>query len=204
MAKKLNYYDNWKHDELLCKNCGWKGFFEDGSVEYYKEMMEASCPACDCGLAIVQYPTIIESEENWDKLSDGEKQEVCIKKGFIESWEASKLKTAESLPDLEGSALTLIWDFEESVDHANTVIKLDDKVLWCENACYEGAGRFKEIVEILKEKYGSRLVDVVPTGNSKEYLYGDDMSAPHIVNSIRESLKKHFEDGQKHNKHIKD
>jgi len=48
--------------------------------------------------------------------------------------------------------------------------------------------RFVEIVEILKQKYGRRLVDVVPTLRSEYALYGDAAKAWYHVQDARQSL----------------
>lgn len=116
MTRHFGYYEDWKSAVLECPNCGWKGTFEQGAVEYYSELMDCSCPACDSRsapmLAIVSYPTVEESKANWDKLSASEKEEVNARTRFQSKCEASRLESAAQLPDLEGSSLTLTWDFE--------------------------------------------------------------------------------------------
>lgn len=56
MAKSFRYSDNWKLAVLHCPKCGWKGTFEKGIVEYYRDLMDSSCPVCDKMLAVVWYP----------------------------------------------------------------------------------------------------------------------------------------------------
>ena len=142
-------------------------------------------------LAIVWYPTIRESEQNWDKLTDLEKEEVNVRKQAITQWEAACLKSADQLPDLEGTELTLVWDcVEEHPGTRCTVIRHGDKQVWREPACFGGYERFREVVEILKQKYGGRLADLTPTSASELYLYGDSLSAADRVASLRESLTK--------------
>ncbi len=193
MAKRFGYYDNWKSAILHCPRCGWKGTFEEGSVEYHREWMDTSCPACDWLsapiLAIVSYPTHGESEANWDKLSQQEKDEVETHKRFLASWEESSLKSEAELPELEGSSLILTWDFEEHGSSSFVVIRHGEREIWREVALYEGFERFEEIVKILMEKYGTRLADVVPTPASEYYLYGDVMRAPDAVKAVRKSIK---------------
>ena len=81
---RFKYFENWKTEVLTCPKCGWKGTFEEGDREYYSTLMDSSCPKCDWNsspvLAIVRYPSMQETEENWDKLSDDDKQELLAKK----------------------------------------------------------------------------------------------------------------------------
>jgi len=72
MAKNFGYYDDWKTEVFKCPKCGWKGTFEEGSVEQHNGLMDCSCPECDWlkapMLAIVSYPTTSESRANWENL----------------------------------------------------------------------------------------------------------------------------------------
>jgi len=82
--KRFKYFDNWKTEILTCPKCGWEGTFEEGEREYHGVLMDSSCPHCDWFsspmLAIVRYPSMQEAEDNWDKLSDEEKQDLLAKK----------------------------------------------------------------------------------------------------------------------------
>ncbi len=155
--------------------------------------MDSSCPNCDWlsapMLAIVSYPTIEEYEANWDKLSEAEKQSVERRKQIIAAWDATWLKSEEQLPDLEGNSLTLTWDGMAVGPDRFTVIKDGETEIWREVACYGGKERFKDVADILKKKYGSRLLDLVPTGRSETYLYGDDWNAVDFVESIRAAIR---------------
>jgi hypothetical protein len=48
MTKNFNYYDDWRSVELECPLCHWKGKFNEGAVEYFRELQDCSCPRCDC------------------------------------------------------------------------------------------------------------------------------------------------------------
>jgi hypothetical protein len=80
-GKNFGYYDDWRNAALTCPQCGWTGTFEQGSVEHYSELFDCSCPSCPWPespiLAIVSYPTIEESEQNSEKLSDSEREHVA-------------------------------------------------------------------------------------------------------------------------------
>jgi hypothetical protein len=70
---RFNYDDDWRMVELECPTCHWKGTFEQGSVEYYAELMECSCPKCSFLtvpiLAIVSRPTVAEMNTSDDPES---------------------------------------------------------------------------------------------------------------------------------------
>ena len=139
---------------------------------------------------VTAHLTSAETDANMDKLTDQEKREVSARKRFLAQWEAASLKSADQLPDLQGAELTLAWDWLENEQKHCTVIRHGHTEVWHELACYEGYERFQEILKILKAKYGSRLVDVVPTDASTLYLHGVSMSAIGIVQNIRKSLKR--------------
>ena len=70
-AKHFNCFDDYENVVLECHKCHWKGTFKQGSVEYYDELMDCSCPNCDYfdapTLAIVSYPTLEELRANSDR-----------------------------------------------------------------------------------------------------------------------------------------
>lgn len=189
MARDFKYYDNWQSADLKCPQCGWAGTFEQGDIGCYRELMDCSCPVCDTLLAVVSYPTTEESEANWDKLSEREKEEVIAHKRFLSDFESASLKPDDELPHLEGTSIIISWDFVEHASDCFTVLKCGEREIWREPAVYEGSTRFEEVVRILIIKYGARLADVVPTPASEYYLYGDDYHAPDAVQAIRTSIK---------------
>jgi hypothetical protein len=142
-------------------------------------------------LAIVSYPTIAESEANLDKLSDEEKASLAERKQVLAEVDKTSLKSPDELPDLTGSGIVLTWDFREDRDGQSwTDIRHGERILWSERAVYEGAERFVEVVDILKRRYGDRVVDLVPSDASGIYLYGDHISSIGMVDGARASLRK--------------
>lgn len=125
-------------------------------------------------------------------MSDEEKRNLIARKQFFADWERIRLRKPDQLPELEGAKLNLVWD---CLDEATTVLTHGDIEVWREPALYEGYDRFREVVLILKQRYGERLADVVPTPAAGLYLYGDNLRAPDYVTTIRESLK------QSHGRH---
>ncbi len=192
-ARHFKYYDDWKSETLTCPKCGWTGAFEEGAVEYYDQLNDCSCPVCDPApmLAIVEYPTMEESKANWGKVSEAEKARLDFRSSFLAEWEASLLKSEDQLPDLDWAFLIILaWDLEGWEKHTPmcTVIRHGKREVWRELACFEGADGFAELVAILKKKYGSRLIDVVPTRRSGIYLYGDHLDSFDVVREARKSL----------------
>jgi hypothetical protein len=189
----FRYYDDWKSTILECPRCGWKGTFDQGHKELYDELMDSSCPKCSWleapVLAIVSYPTIEESEQQWSELTEEERRSVTSRKQFLAHWDTTRLKSPEQLPELDGRELIVAWDcVEEGAEHV-TVLRHRDTEIWREPALFEGYERFREIVLILQAKYGERLEDVIPTAASELYLYGDKLSAPNHVRATLKILK---------------
>lgn len=98
--------------------------------------------------------------------------------------EALLLYSPDQLPELEGETLILIWDQIE----ADSLILHGDAIIWREKTGWEVYDRFEEIAVMLKQKYGKRLIDIVPTPRSRYALYGDSTAAYFHVTYVRESL----------------
>lgn len=192
-AKHFGYYENWRTHPLTCPKCGWTGSFEQGSMEHHKALMDSSCPMCSWEdapmLAIVRFPTMAETEANIDRLSDEEKADYLERKRFLVRLEETSLKSPDDLPDLSAAEIRLSWDFHEDEDQESwTILRHGEQIVWQELAVYEGAERFVEVLEILKRKYGERLVDVVPTDASEVFLYGDRLRFVGMVETARTQL----------------
>jgi hypothetical protein len=96
------------------------------------------------------------------------------------------LYSPRQLPDLDGESMALTWD----QDGADSIVRYGQLTVWREQSGWEVYDRFEEIALILKQKYGSRLVDLVPTPNSRYALLGDSSAAIFHVDSAREALGK--------------
>lgn len=185
-----NYYDEWKVRRYCCGQCKWEGTGSElGMGELTSELAEYCCPSCGHILETVLHPTIQESRANWDKLNEAERKEVELIENHRERFSREKLKDGSQLPDISEPEFVLHWDYVR-IEYMNsrTLIKLGEEVLFAEPAAYEGYERFGEVATILKEKYGNRLKDLIPTEESHLYLYGDRLSAPQKVEQIRKEL----------------
>jgi hypothetical protein len=190
MAKHFNYYDDWRSAELECPACHWKGTFEQGSVEQHDAHMDCSCPKCDFFtapmLSIVSYPTVAEMKASGDP--EGLKQAERIEQ-FQSKFEARMLARKEQLPEIDAESFSLAWDFDEKDGERLTIIRHGDRVLYTELANWQGFEfRFEQVCKIVREKYGERVLDLVPTSASELYLYGDRVRAPKEVEEIRKKI----------------
>ncbi len=96
------------------------------------------------------------------------------------------LYSPRQLPDLDGERLVLTWD----QDCADSIVRYGAITVWNERSGWEVYDRFEEIAVILKHKYGSRLVDLLPTPSSRYALLGDSSAAIFHVASARAALGK--------------
>ncbi|TVS14940.1 MAG: hypothetical protein EA424_17790 [Planctomycetaceae bacterium] len=193
----VNYHDDWRERVWKCGNCGWQGPGTDlGTGEMFDELMEMDCPSCYERILVVSYPTLSESRENWSKMSVLEREYAEAIARFSERFEAASLKAASQLPELEGDDLVLEWDFIESDTEQtgrfsairDTVIRHGEFEVWREPALWEGYERFLQVLGMLRERYGDRLKDLIPTKASRQYLYGDSLSADVKIERAREAL----------------
>jgi hypothetical protein len=191
-ARGFNYYDDWKSEVFVCPDCGWKGTFDEGSVELHSELMDMTCPKCDVFdapmLAIVSYATTRESRENWDKLTDSEKEWVKKLENHHDEFEDKKLRKSTPLPGIKANSFVLRWDYRESDQESETVIRCGEEIIFSEPATYEGYERYIEVAKILKNRYGRALADLEPTDCSELYLYGDSISASEILKKARNQI----------------
>jgi DNA-directed RNA polymerase subunit RPC12/RpoP len=184
------YYSDWQTQVYACGKCGWRG--KGGACqqgEIFSELFEICCPECGEKVGLVMFPTFAESRQNWHKVSDLDKKAVEIGETLQKDFASRRLNTPDQLPDLEGDDLILIWDTEKR-EGGDVLIKYGERVIWRETGFYENYERFAEMVALLKQKYGNRLQDLVPTRKSQLYLYGDSLSASDRVTKARASMEK--------------
>lgn len=188
LARTFSYFDDWRRQELRC-DCGWCGPLHLDQAEPHESLMEFCCPECDTSLVIVTYPTDDEAFKRLDELPRSERASVLKRQQFLEEAGRLSLQHPEQLPALEDDELELQWDFLTEGETRFTIIRHGATVVWRELAFWEGTERFEEVAMILKARYGSRLLDLVPTEASYLYLYGDELSAPSTVKQVRKSLR---------------
>jgi len=98
------------------------------------------------------------------------------------------LSEPSQLPDIAEPSFVLHWDFADDGSRKETLIKHGDHVIFAEPAFYEGYERFIEVAEILHNRYGTALRDLIPTAASKLYLCGDYSGSSRVVAAARERI----------------
>lgn len=190
---KRNVLGFWDYDRdapLSCPACGWTGTGA-GNENAFRDLLDVCCPACDDMLLVVNYPTLTETRvaaAAGDRRAQAELSEMEAAAARAERAATLELKEPSQLPNLDGERVVIEWDFEERDDEKWTVLLHGDQEIWRELAYYEGYGRFAEVFEILRARYGSRLAEVRPTFASGLYLYGDKTPPPTIVEALNASL----------------
>ena len=185
-----NYYDDWKQSSFNCKQCAWTGLGSElVQGEKPRDLFEVCCPNCGRVISVVLLPTLEESRENWDKLSELDKHAVETMEARQKDSSGRRLSDPEELPDIAGDDLEILWDIEH-FEGGDTMLRHGNIVLWREPSFYEGYERYLDVGQILLQKYGSRLKDFIPTQESRLYLYGDSTSAADKVDQFRERLKR--------------
>jgi hypothetical protein len=199
MTRLFNYFDNWKNEALTCEQCGRKWKLDLKRADEYEQPLEFRCPACDAVLAIVNFPTVDEMKENWDKLSPSEKELCSTAEDLDRDFAITNLNSPAQLPDIEAEQIILVWDVEPELGDVSgepkyVTIKHQGQSIWKERAFFECVGRFDEVVDVLKKKYGNRLKDLLPSSASLTFLGGDDLSAWDKLAKIRSRMEPGFVD----------
>jgi hypothetical protein len=182
-----NYYDPWKTYDYTCSACSWHG--KGGDLAYGEigsDCMELVCPVCRELLVLIMYPTVEDSRANWDKLSESERSNIEQVEAFRADFQSRKLREPSPLPDICESSFVLYWDFDDS--SREMLIKHQEQIIHREPAIFEGYERFIEVAQILRNRYGEALRDLIPTESSEVYLYGDHLAAPQKVDLAREQI----------------
>ena len=155
--------------------------------------MDSSCPDCDWFeapmLAIVSFPSMEDALANWGKLSAEERETWLKRADFERRLEEETLKSPDQLPEIEEDLIELVWDYEGGLDDLMTVVRHRGRKIWREPAVYEGYFRFKDVLGILEQKYGPRLVDLVPAEDAVFFLNGDNIQSLRWVTEWRDELR---------------
>ncbi|RQW86536.1 MAG: hypothetical protein EHM79_09455 [Geobacter sp.] len=180
------YTEEWMKKNYTCSGCSWSGTGGDTTrgILYRGTFLELSCPTCSEFLDVL----ILPAEKGCAHSREGLTEEQLRAKEEADEQERQFrekcLVSADQLPDLPAGKITLSWDMEQD----QTQIRNDDTVIWSEPVTYEGFDRFEQVARILKEKYGSRLMDLAPTDRSKLFLYGDYEPALAFLKKLRKEL----------------
>jgi hypothetical protein len=117
------------------------------------------------------------------------------------TWREQRQREAEEilerLPEIATPEFTLIWDLEiigsGAEERRHWIIRHGDQVIYRELARSADYHRFELLARLLRQKYGSRICDLVPMESAEVayYLYGDFLGAVRRVETAR---KRNFAD----------
>src|SRR3989339_215568 len=176
-----NYYSYGK-EKFTCGSCKWTGLGSETKFgEMFQELVEINCPSCHNKIGLVSFPTEDEVLENG---SPEDKAGVLRRRDFLKKRDATLLKDISKLPELDGK--NMVFQSTETND-GYIVVAYKNKLLWKEIHGYEYYDRFIELGGLLKEKYGDKMIDLVPPEGID--LYGDALGAPKLVEAFRKNLR---------------
>ena len=179
-------YHSYKKEYFSCKHCGWRGLgssVEQG--ELFRDGFELNCPYCHEPFpGLILFPTI---EETLEKGSKEDKTGATRAQTFQKKWLASLLKDTTQLPEVYDEFIAFILTEKKIKGEDYIVITHKTKTIWREIRTYEYYERFIELGKLLKQKYGDKMIDLVPEVGPL-YLYGDVISSIKTVEDFRRGL----------------
>ena len=154
--------------------------------DWYDDGFEVDCPKCHERFPeLIMFPMI---DEVMEKGSKKDKLAAAKHKKSREKWLASLLTNINQLPDLDSDLMTFVLREVKEGGENYIEITYNDEVVWKEIRVYEYYERFIEIGKLFKEKYGKRMIDIVPDVNGV-YLYGDDSHSFQLIEDFRKELR---------------
>ena len=117
------------------------------------------------------------------------KEKQKWQKARIELFAREHLGSIDQLPDLPGESLEFTWDIGDADGDTYQIIRAGSEgtEIWREIAFWDNTDRFKEVRNLLKEKYGKRFKCLNFTDGSLEWLCGDNIRH---LDQLREDIKK--------------
>lgn len=164
-----------RYDDIVCNECCWTGRESDGhpgditDLWYYID-----CPKCyNESISAVKLPSY--------KTDDTTINNADMRTEY------------NDLPDIDGENIILTWEvIIDENDESNTcaVVRHDDSLVWKRSVSYGCFIDFIEFCIMAKKKYGNKLIDVRPSHNNHQYLYGDYIPSVGYITSIGKAFKK--------------
>jgi len=164
-----------------CSACGWSGPTRD-AIDLFEELLALRCPKCDARVGgLYLYPTddeVREAAAAGNAKAIAELPRVDERTTREQAFEATKLREARELPDVEGDATFVArWSLEQHGGDSYVALRVDEQELWREVAHYEDLPRFEVISGLLRERYEDRLLELRPdAGEAIVYILGDRIS----------------------------
>jgi hypothetical protein len=160
----------WSKTEIDCPHCKWRGKPKMSMVEFDVAFRGGGpaafhCPACFKDIGFVDFFSFEDALANWDDLSEVDRG-IALKNAAVDQLRRSpRLVGAAQLPDLEGDELQFTWHLEEREAGTAIVLSAGDREVWSQLLGAESVGInfYSRVASILKERYGPRVRDFVPT-----------------------------------------
>jgi hypothetical protein len=181
-----NYY-SYQSETYQCRHCGWSGpGTEVLQGEVFEAGFEVDCPKChETFRGLIVFPTI---EDALEKGSEKEKESARAAQASRTERLASHERNLNQLPELEDEGMAFVLKEIQEGDAWFIVITYQDTVIWKEERYYEYYNRFIEIGNLLKDKYGDNMIDLVP-GVYGACLFGDNYRAVGLIEDYRKGLR---------------
>ncbi|MBW7869678.1 MAG: hypothetical protein H3C39_01315 [Flavobacteriia bacterium] len=186
MSHLLEYY-KYQNQDFECGNCSWKGKGESLTVgDVFDSLFEVHCPECMNKIGNVLHPSF---DEVLKYGSNAEKLRLQNMMTKFEIIEASQLESVDELPNIDKDDVIIFRIKEENIEETDCLVIYADGIeIWRELSYFEYFDRYIEIAKILKQKYGSRMTDLV-TDEFVPRMYGDcSLSDIQRVKAFRKSL----------------
>lgn len=181
-----NYYA-FQEAEILCPKCGWSGLGKDSKQgETYSFGCDQHCPRCTKLLTTTIFPT---GDEVRAQGSNADKTMLTQLEEKRRNYLAKMLKTPDQLPDILGNDLEFILTEENDPEggYRKMIISCNGTLVWSEPIYFEYFERLIAIGKILMERYGTRMIDLIPNVAGTD-LYGDALYSTTAVNNFRKTL----------------
>jgi len=189
------WFDEWKSMLLKCNKCDWHGKVDKSVVEPVDTSSATSgefrCPKCSHLLLNVDYSASQEEMlANWNTLNASAKKVILSNPERLERMKEDRLKFPSELPDLQYSLNYLTWKLDWGRDGEVTYsIWQGIRFIWVQLAEWGGYAEFVRIADIIRERYGYRIVDIKPTPEALGFLVGDDPKGKQEIEHARRMLK---------------
>lgn len=115
-------------------------------------------------------------------------------RGWRELRQNEAQKIIGCLPEIAAAEFILTWDLEivgsGSEERRHWIIRHGEQVIYREQARSEDYHRFEFLAPLLRQKYGSRVRDLVPVDSADVAysLYGDFLGAVRRVEAARKRI----------------
>jgi len=183
----------YKKETFSCAKCSWQGLGAETKLgEVFEPWMEIICPKCREQVGNIIFAS---QEEILVYGTEVEKNRVRYQQRWRSAFESSLLKEPSELPDISDENMEFILKQIDEPDETRSLgkqgyilIVYKESIIWKEMRAYQYSERFVELAEILKKKYGSRMIDFIPADGVGIDLYGDELGSVDRVKKCRESL----------------